>query len=301
MKIFLAGASGAIGQPLIAELLRGGHSVTGMTQSADGAKRLSALGAAAVVVDAFDGSAVEKALRESGAEVVIDELTSLPKDPADLGAALPRDGRVRLEGGGNLHRAAESCGVRRYIQQSSGFFLKPVSGLADESAPMVTDASPGVTMSAKMYTQLEARVLHSKMEGVALRYGFFYGPGTWYHADGGVAEQLRRKQYPVIGEGKAVCSFVHIEDAARATVAALSGDPGIYNIVDDDPSTTSVWLPAFAKAVGAPAPERVTEESGRQSAGEDAVYYAMKLSGATNGKAKRQLHFQPRRLEWIAG
>src|SRR5271156_1003902 len=119
MKIFLAGASGAIGRPLIAELVRLGHSVTGMTQSADGAKRLVALGAAAEVVDVFDAPAVEKALRDSGAEVVIDELTSLPKDPADLATASPRDRMVRLEGGGNLHRASENCGVRRYIQQSS--------------------------------------------------------------------------------------------------------------------------------------------------------------------------------------
>ncbi|WP_433971695.1 NAD-dependent epimerase/dehydratase family protein [Tunturiibacter lichenicola] len=301
MKIFLAGASGAIGQPLIAELIRQGHRVTGMTQSADGAKRLVALGAAAAVADAFDAAAVEEALRESGAEVVIDELTSLPKSPADLGTALPRDGRVRLEGGGNLTRAAERCGVRRYIQQSSGFYLKAVSGLADELAPLAVDSSPGVAMSAKMYTQLEARVLHSTMEGVALRYGFFYGPNTWYYPDGGVAEMVRREEYPIVGEGKGVWSFVHIEDAARATVAALTAEPGVYNVVDDDPSAISVWLPAFAKAMGAPPPRRVTEEAARQSAGEDAVYCGMRLSGASNAKAKRQLNFQPRRLEWLVG
>ncbi len=299
MKIFLAGASGAIGQPLIAELIRQGHAVTGMTQSAEGAKRLVALGAAAAVADAFDASAVEKALRASGAEIVIDELTSIPKNPADLNDALPRDGRVRLEGGGNLTRAAERCGVRRYIQQSSGFYLKPASGLADESAPLAVDGSPGVSMSAKMYTQLEARVLGSPMEGVALRYGFFYGPNTWYSPDGGVAEMVRQRQYPIVGEGKGVWSFVHIDDAAQATVAALTTEPGVYNVVDDDPSPINVWLPAFAKTMDAPPPQHVTEDVARQMAGEDAVYCGMKLSGASNAKAKRRLGFRPRRLEWL--
>jgi 2-alkyl-3-oxoalkanoate reductase len=299
MKVFIAGASGAIGQPLIAELIRQGHTVTGMTQSEGGAKRLVALGAAAAVADAFDASAVEKALRASGAEIVIDELTSIPKNPADLNKALPQDGRVRLEGGGNLTRAAERCGVSRYIQQSSGFYLKAASGLADESAPLAVDASPGVSMSAKMYTQLEARVLSSSMEGVVLRYGFFYGRSTWYDSDGGVTEMVRREQYPIVGDGRGVWSFVHIEDAAWATVAALTAEPGVYNIVDDDPSATSIWLPAFAKAMGAPPPQHVTEEAARQSTGEDAVYCGLRLSGASNAKAKRQLSFRPRRLEWL--
>jgi len=161
------------------------------------------------------------------------------------------------------------------------------------------DASPGVSMSAKMYTQLEARVLSSPMEGVALRYGFFYGPNTWYYPDGGVADLVRQGQYPIVGDGMGVWSFVHIEDAAWATVAALTAEPGVYNIVDDDPSASSVWLPAFAKAVGAPPPEHVTEEAARQSAGEDAVYCGVKLSGASNAKARQQLNFKPRRLEWL--
>jgi nucleoside-diphosphate-sugar epimerase len=299
MKIFIAGASGAIGQPLIAELIQKGHAVTGMSQSEAGAKRLADLGATVAKVNAFDAPAVEKALRDSGAEIVIDELTSLPKDPADLPSALPADAKLRLEGGGNLHRAAEACGVRRYIQQASGFFLKPTSGLADESAPLDVGASPGVASSARIYTQLEARVLNSKMEGIALRYGFFYGPGTWYHPDGGAADQVRRQQSPIVGAGNGVWSFVHIEDAAHATVAALTAEPGIYNAVDDDPSPVSVWLPAFAKSVGAPPPPYITEEAARQIAGEDAVYYATKISGASNAKAKRQLGFQPRRLQWL--
>jgi nucleoside-diphosphate-sugar epimerase len=176
MKVFVAGASGAIGRPLIAELLSHGHTVTGMTQSEAGAKRLIEQGATAEVANALDVSSVESALRRSQAEVVIDELTALPKNPADLPAALPGDRRLRLEGGGNLHRAALKIGIRRYIQQSSGFFLKAGSGLADESVGLAVDASPGVASSAQTYTELEGRVLNSSpMEGVSLRYGFFMG------------------------------------------------------------------------------------------------------------------------------
>jgi nucleoside-diphosphate-sugar epimerase len=299
MKIFVAGASGAIGQPIITELIRRGHTVTGMTQSDEGARRLAALGASIAKADAFDASAVEAALRASGAEIVIDELTSLPKDPREMPSASPKDRKLRLEGGGNLLRAAETCGVRRYIQQSTGFFMKPASGLADESTPLAVDSSPNVSAAAKMYTQLEIRLLQSPMEGVLLRYGFFYGPNTWYHPDGGAANQVRQQQFPIVGDGSGVWSFVHIDDAALATVAALTAEPGIYNIVDDDPSPVSIWLPAFAKSVGAPPPPHITEEAARQLTGEDAVYYGTKLSGASNVKAKQQLHFQPRRLEWL--
>lgn len=299
MKIFVAGASGAIGKPLIAGLLLQGHTVTGMTQSEAGAKKLIELGANAEIANAFDAEAIKKALRKSGAEVVIDQLTSLPKNPADLPAALPGDRKLRLEGGGNLHRVAQSCGVRRYIQQSSGFFLKATNKLADESSDLAIDGSPGVAASAQMYTELEARVLLSRMEGIALRYGFFYGPNTWYHPEGGAADQVRQQQLPIVGQGQGVWSFVHIEDAAHATVAALTAAPGIYNVVDEDPSPVKDWLPKFAQWVGAPPPQHVTEEQARQSAGEDAVYYGTKLSGASNEKAKKTLNFKPRRLEWL--
>ncbi|WP_158794018.1 NAD(P)-dependent oxidoreductase [Granulicella sp. L60] len=300
MKIFVAGASGAIGQPLIAELIRHGHTVTGMTQSEAGARRLTDQGAAAQIADAFDASAVEQALRRSEPEIIIDELTALPKHPADLPKYAPGDRKLRLEGGGNLHRAAQACGVRRYIQQSSGFFLHPGEGLADESVGLATDATPGVAASAQTYADLEARILNSNpMEGVSLRYGFFYGPNTWYHPEGGAADQVRKKQFPLVGQAQGVWSFVHIEDAAIATVAALTAEPGIYNIVDDDPSPVSRWLPPFAKWVGAPPPSTVPEVMARMVAGPDAVYYSTKLRGASNEKARKTLNFRPRPLQWL--
>src|SRR5262245_4332199 len=300
MGIFVAGASGAIGQPLIAELIRRGHEVTGMTRSEVGARNLAEMGAAVARVSAFDAAAVEQALRDARAEVVIDELTSLPKDPSEMAAAAPGDRKLKIEGGGNLHRAARACGVRRYIQQASGFFLEPGGGLADESAGLAVHASPSVAANARAYAELEARVLNAgEMEGVALRYGFFYGPGTWYHPDGASADQVRRQELSVIGDGGGVWSWIQIEDAAVATADVLTAPPGVYNVVDDDPSPVAVWLPAFARSVGAPPPPRITEEQARASAGEDIVYYGTKLRGASNQKAKKTFGFEPRRLEWL--
>jgi 2-alkyl-3-oxoalkanoate reductase len=301
MRVFVAGASGAIGEPLIVELLKQGHSVVGMTTNETRAKTLERQGAEAVIVNAFDAIAVVAAMQRSEAEAVIDELTSLPKEQTDMPSYAAGDKKLRLEGGGNLLHAAVQSGVRRYLQQSSGFFLKATgSALADESSRFDVNASPGVSASARTYAELEARLFHSKeIEGVALRYGFFYGPNTWYHPDGSAASMVMRREIPVVGRGEGVSSFVHIDDAAIATVAALDAEPGAYNLVDDDPSPQSVWLPAFAKSLGAPEPSRMSEEEVIAVAGEDSVYYATKLSGASNAKAKRILGWKPRHLEWL--
>lgn len=300
MKVFVAGASGAIGRPLIDELRRAGHSVVGMTQSPEGATHLRRQGCEAVIADALDAGAVESAVRSAHPEILIDQLTSLPKDPADFAAAQPRDTKLRLEGGANLLRAAEISGVRRFLQQSSGYFLKTNGGeLADEHSSFVVEASPGVTVSAEMYTKLEALVLSSPLESVILRYGFFYGRDTWYEPNGGYASIVRQQKLPIIGDGDGVWSWIHIDDAAQATVAALGASTGVYNIVDGYPSPVSVWLPAFAASVGAPLPPKRTEADALHETGADAVFYGTKLRGATNEKAKRVLGFRPRRLEWL--
>jgi nucleoside-diphosphate-sugar epimerase len=301
MRVFVAGASGAIGEPLIAELLARGHSVVGVTTSGARAKILTSQGAEAVIVDAFDALALEAALRRSKAEVVIDELTSLPKAQSDMPEYAAGDRKLRVEGGGNLFRVSQASGVRRYLQQSSGFFMKAAAGaLADESSAFDVNASPGVAASARTYAELEARLFSSNaIEGVALRYGFFYGPKTWYHPGESAAKMVRRQQNAVVGKGEGVSSFVHIHDAAIATVALLTAPPGLYNLVDDDPSAQAVWLPAFARFLGAPAPPHMSESEATAIAGEDAVYYATRLSGASNAKAKRVLGWKPRRLEWL--
>ena len=301
MRIFVAGASGAIGEPLIAELLKRGHTVFGMTSNAERAGRLEQQGAEALIVNAFDADAVEDALRRTRAEVVIDELTSLPREQSEMPKYAEGDRKLRIEGGGNLLRAAIASGAGRYMQQSSGFFLKAAKGtLADESSAMDVSASRNIAANAQTYTELEARLFSSNaIEGVALRYGFFYGPKTWYYPGEAAANMVRNRQNPIVGEGEGVSSFVHIEDAAVATVAALTAEPGVYNLVDDDPSPQAVWLPAFAKFVGAPEPPRMSEEEVREIAGEDAVYYATKLNGASNARAKQVLRWKPRRLEWL--
>jgi nucleoside-diphosphate-sugar epimerase len=270
-----------------------------MARSQSALADLQEQGVTVVEADVFDADAVRLVLQKAEPDVVIDELTSLPKSPAEMGNAIGGDRQVRLEGGGNLHRVAQEQGVTRYIQQSSGFFLKAAHGLADETSPLATEAGGNVGLSTNMYAELERRVLNSSMHGTVLRYGFFYGPGTWYRQDGAAAEQVRAQQTPIVGEGSAVWSFVHVEDAAIATVAALTAEPGIYNVTDDDPTPVARWLPAFAKWIGAPPPPHVTVEEAKEAGGEDAVFYGTKLVGASNAKAHKVLGFRPRRLEWL--
>jgi nucleoside-diphosphate-sugar epimerase len=303
MKVFVAGATGAIGRPLVSALVAARHEVVGMTSSERGVRVLQERGAGGVVVNALDAEAVHAAIGRVAPDAVIDELTSLPGDytPEAMRAAAERDRRLRIEGGQNVRHAARAAGAKRYIVQSTGFFYAPGAGLASEAESLAVNASPGVAGSVQTYLQIEKRVLGSRdLEGIALRYGFFYGPGTYHDPDtGSVTRQVREQKYPMVGEGTGVYSFVHVEDAAAATVAALEGDPGVYNIVDDDPSEMRVWLPAFARFVAAPPPPHIT---GRQAEalGPDALYYATRLRGARNDLAKRKLGFSPRRLEWLS-
>ena len=173
--------------------------------------------------------------------------------------AAERDTRVRREGNLNLLAGMRESGVRRYVLQSSGFWYAPGPGRADESSLLAVDASPGAA-GARTYVELESTAFRvSEIDCVAMRYGFFSGPGTWYTNTGDMGEQVRRQQVPVIGAGQVVASFVHIEDAASVTVTALECAPGTYNIVDGDPSQQRVWLPAFARACRAPEPPEITE------------------------------------------
>src|SRR5262245_38643031 len=304
MRILIAGASGAIGRPLVRRLRANQHEVFAFMRSPDAAPALKEIGAEPVIADALDADAVKAAVGRIRPDAVINELTSLPRHctPAEMKTAAERDRKVRVEGNINLLAALRDAGVRRYLLQSSGFWYAPGAGLADESVPFISSAPPGVEASARTYLELEARASATPgIEFVALRYGFFYGPGTWYTREGAMGDQVRQQQLPIIGEGQGVYSFVHIDDAAGATAAALECPPGTYNIVDGNPSPQHLWLPAFARAVGAPAPPRVSEEEALRASGPDAVYYATRLRGASNEKAGRELEFRPRPLEWIRG
>ena len=302
MRILIAGATGAIGRPSVRRLRANQHEVFALARSPDSAPALKQIGAEAVIADALDAAAVKAAVRRIRPDAVINELTSLPRHytPAEMKAAAERDRKVRVEGNINLLAALRDAGVRRYLLQSSGFWYAPGPGLADESVPFISSASPGVEASAGTYLELEARALATPgIEFVALRYGFFYGPGTWYTREGDIGDQVRQQQVPIIGEGQGVYSFVHIDDAAGVTAAALECPPGAYNIVDGNPSPQHLWLTAFARAAGAPAPPRVSEAEALRASGPDAVYYATRLRGASNEKAGRELEFRPRPLDWI--
>ena len=302
MRVFVAGATGAIGRPIVEQAVAAGHTVVGMTGRPAGAELLAALGAEPLVADALDAAAVQEAVAKARPEVVIDELTSLPKHytPEAMKAAAPRDTRLRLEGGAHVLAAARAAGARRYLVPSGCYFYRPGSGLADEKTPFAFEGSPAVAAGARVLGEAEQRALGAAgIEAVVLRYGFFYGPGTWYRRDGDIGEQVRARRLPVVGDGTGVYSFVHIDDAAQATVAAIGrGAPGVYNITDDEPVEMRVWLPAFARYAGAPAPPHVAPSPELDP---DFVYYATRLRGAANAKARRELGFRPRPLVWLSG
>jgi 2-alkyl-3-oxoalkanoate reductase len=301
MRVLIAGATGAIGRPLIRYLKQDGHNVFALARSPKSSHVVTQLDAEPVSADARDAASVKTAIDRIRPDAVINELTSLPKHytAAEMGAAAERDRKVRFEGNANLLAALDK-GKCRYLLQSSAFWYAPGDGLADENAPFAFDASAAVAAGAQRYAQLEAAALATPgIAFVGLRYGFFYGPGTWFHNDGDVGEQVRQRRVPVIGEGQGVWSWVHIEDAAAATAMALECPAGAYNIVDADPTPQRVWLPAFARAVNAPAPLVITEEKALAAFGPDTVYYATRLRGASNEKAKRELNFQSRPLEWL--
>lgn len=300
MKIFIGGATGAIGRPLVAQLLKAGHAVIGMARDEKSGRQLRDRGATVEIADALDPRAVHEAVTRHVPEVVINQLTALPKSytPATMQASIEPDHRLRRQGGANLQAAAAAAGARRYILQSSAFWYEAGPGLADETAGFAVDASPFIAQGSRSYRDLEQSAKTAPgPEVVFLRYGFLYGTGTWYARDGDAAEQVRNQLTPIVGDGQGVWSWIHVEDAAAAAVLALDrGTPGAYNIVEDDPSPVCVWLPAFANWLGAPAPRQISAE---QAGDADAVYYGTRSRGASNAKAKRNLGFQPRQLEWL--
>jgi nucleoside-diphosphate-sugar epimerase len=300
MKIFIAGGTGVIGRPLVARLLANGHSVVALVRSKENTEALVKQGVEPVIADVFDPDAVKAVVVRSQPEVVIEQLTALPRTYTreSMTAAAPLNTRIRLEGGANVLAAARAAGVRRYVRQSIAIWAVPGPGLADEETPLVVDGPPAVAGDARVIAELERRLFETPdMEAIAMRYGFLYGPGTWFNPDGDVARQVREQQFPIVGNGAGVWSWLHTEDAASATVAAAEqGNTGVYIVANDQPLPVREWLPAFAQWLNAPPPPQVSIEEG---GGADAVYYATQMRGASNAKAKRELNFQPRPLEWI--
>ena len=300
MRVLVAGATGAIGRPLVAALNAHGHAVSALTRDPKKADLLSRLGVQPILADVLDRDATAAAVLDVRSEVVVDQLTALPRryTPETMRAALAATLAVRTVGGDNLYAAAVEAGARRYVAQSGCYYYQPGDGLAEESEPWVQHGPPLVAGGVGALIAVEQRTLrpNGSLPGVALRYGFFYGPGTWFHPDGDVAAQLRAGLYPVLGTGAGRWSFVHIDDAVAATVAAVESDlVGAFNICDDNPVPMSWWLPALARHIRAPSPEHVPLGP---DADPDSRFYSELLRGADNRLARRELRFDPRPLPW---
>ncbi len=303
MRVFVAGATGAIGRRLVPQLVARGYQVAATTRSPEKAERLRALGAEPVVVDGLDAIAVGGAVARAEPEVVIHQMTSL----AGLGNLRRFDrefavtNRLRTEGTDHLLAAAAAAGVRRFIAQSyTGWNNVRAGGPVKTEEDPLDPAPPSAQReSLDAIRYLEHAVLDAApIEGVVLRYGSFYGPG----ASEELVELIRRRRLPIVGGGTGIWSFVHIDDAAAATVAAVErGEPGIYNIVDDEPAPVVECLPYLAEAVGAKAPLRVPVWLGRLAAGEVAVSIMTQIRGSSNAKAKRELGWQPVWRSWREG
>jgi nucleoside-diphosphate-sugar epimerase len=296
LRIFIAGASGTLGRRLVAQLVARGHHVTGTTRSR--AAELRALRAEPVVVDPLDAAALREAVVRAEPDVVVHQLTAL----ADLGMTRNFDkafavtNRLRTEGTDNLIAAARAAGARRLVWQSyAGWpYARGDARLKTEDDPLDPEPPADARESLAAIRHLEAAVLDSGLEGVVLRYGGFYGRGTSLDEGGEHRELIRKRRFPIGGDGAGVWSFVHIDDAATATVAAIEGSAtGIYNVVDDDPAPASEWLPALADELGAPRPRRIPGWLVRLAGGPQAYALMTNAPGASNAKAERDLGWHP--------
>jgi 2-alkyl-3-oxoalkanoate reductase len=305
MRVFVAGAGGAIGRPLVPKLVGAGHEVTGMTRSEAKAEEVRRAGARAAIVDVFDADALRAAVQEARAEVVVHELTALPNrlDFRKKDLYAPTN-RVRTEGTRNLLDAARAAGARRFVSQSIAFaYRNEGARVKNEDDPLLDGAAGPFGSGVRALREMEAMVLGSeRMNGLVLRYGFFYGPGTHYGRDGAIVADIRRRRLPIVGKGTGVFSFIHVDDAADATVAAVErGAPGVYNVTDDEPAAMSAWVPVLAEAAGARRPLRVPVWLARLIGGRQAADFASELRGASNEKAKRELGWQPAHPSWRTG
>ena len=303
MRVFVAGAAGAIGRQLLPQLVAQGHQVTAATRSPGKLELLRGLGAEPVVVDGLDALAVGEAVARAEPEAVVHQMTSLagPQNLRHFDKTFAATNRLRTEGTDHLLAAAAAAGVRRFVAQSYTGWTNIRSGtpVKSEDDPLDPDPPAEQRETLAAISHLEGAVLAAAaMRPVVLRYGSFYGPG----ASDDLVGLVRKRRVPVIGDGAGIWSFLHIHDAAAATVAALErGGPGVYNGVDDEPASVAVWLPYLARAVGAKPPRRVPVWLGRLAAGEVVVSMMTQVRGSSNAKAKRELGWRPAWPSWRQG
>lgn len=300
MRVFVAGATGVIGRRLLPALTAAGHEPIAMTRSPEKAGALRDGGIEAVVCDAYDSAGLTKAVAQARADQIVHALTDLPEEinMRRFEQEVRSTGRLRIEGTRNLLAAARAAGVRRIVAESIAFIYAPAGDwVKDEDAPLATATLPS---AAEPIADLERQVLDAG--GIVLRYGQLYGPGTSFAKDGSWAANLRRRRLPIVGTGSGVFSFLHVDDAAAATVAALGREgPAIYNVVDDDPAPIHEWVPVYARAVDAPKPWHAPAWVGRLAAGAIAVEMMQELRGASNARIKRELGWQPEYASWREG
>jgi nucleoside-diphosphate-sugar epimerase len=309
MNVFVAGATGALGRQLVPMLVANGHDVVGMTRTESKRDQLRRVGAGAVVADALDADAVKRAVGEAEPDVIVHELTAIPPtiDMRHFDREFALTNRLRTEGTDHLLSAGQAVGVKRFVAQSNAGvpYARTGGPVKHEDDPLEHDPPPAMREGLAAIRHTETAVAGARWaEGLVLRYGWFYGPGTSIALDplGSQIELIRKRRLPIVGRGTGIWSFVHIEDAATATVAAVEGGPaGIYNVVDDEPAPVSAWLPALAAAVGAKRPRRVPRWVGRLAAGEWAVVAMTEIRGASNDKATRELGWQLRYPSWRRG
>jgi 2-alkyl-3-oxoalkanoate reductase len=308
MKVFVAGATGALGKQLVPMLVERGHDVTGMTRTPSKEELIRSIGASPAVADALDPEAVAQAVAEAEPDAVIHELTDLTGTFArNIDKAFVTTNRLRTEGTDHLLAAAKAAGSRRFIAQSfAGWPSKPVGGpIKSEEDPLNDSPPKPVSQSIAAIRHVEDTVTQADgLEGVALRYGGFYGPGTSLATDppGELTEMIQKRRVPIIGNGAGIWSLVHIRDAASATANALErGAPGVYNVVDDDPVPVGELMPELARQLGAKPPRHLPRWVGRLAAGEAGVMMMTEARGASNEKAKRELGWELRYPSWRLG
>lgn len=307
MKIFLAGATGALGRCLVPLMVAKGYQVIAMTRSAEKAEALRNAGTEPVVADGLDREAVLRVVAGSKPELVIHQMTSLTGVMSfkKLDEEFVATNRLRTTGTDILLEAARAAGARRFIAQSYGGWPYERAGgpAKTEEEPLDPHPPAAMTQTLAAIRHLESAVLSAPgLEGIVLRYGSFYGPGTYVAEDGFILELVRRRKLPIIGNGAGVWSFLHVDDAAGATTAAIErGAPGIYNVADDEPAPVAVWLPELAKILGAKPPRHIPVWLGRLAAGEPGVSMFTRIRGAVNAKAKRELAWRLLYPSWREG
>jgi nucleoside-diphosphate-sugar epimerase len=309
MKVFVAGATGALGRVLVPQLVAGGHEVTGLTRTPSKQDFVRGLGARPAVADALDPDAVARAVAEAEPEVIVHQLTALSGsiDMRHMERDFAETNRLRTEGTDHLLAAGRAVGVRRFVAQSyAGWpFARTGGAVKAELEPLDPTPPAALRTTLEAIRHLEDAVTGARgTEGIVLRYGGFYGPGTSFglRPEGEHVALIRKRKFPVVGDGAGVWSFIHIEDAATATVAAIEhGERGIYNVVDDEPAPVSMWLPAAAGVLGAKPPRRLPRWLGRIAAGEAATVMMTEVRGASNRKAKRELGWTLRYPSWRQG